>query len=212
MFIARICVQFKPKIMFWNFLCFCKQLFFFSQNQHFLVCTSQSATTKLTVLTVGSYYVFGKKTHFVGETLPKTWNLRISHFSNSLIINSFLCKHMGTIWEHLEGIWRHQRLPGTWYQKVPGTWYQAFSGLERSRRGLFFLKKHVPGFLEHVLSEFCQFSSTWGAQRLPGTWYQAFPGLARSLRTFISFLVVSILGCAQSANLAFNMAARPKGV
>ena len=106
--IARICVHFHPNIKFFGtFYLFANNCF--PQNQHFLVCTSQSATTKLTVFTVGSYYVFGKKAHFVGETLPKTWNLRNLYFSSYLIINSFLCKHMGTI-------------PGTWYL-VPGTRY-----------------------------------------------------------------------------------------
>ena len=67
------------------------------QNQHFLVCFRQSGTIKLTVWTVGSYYNSGKKTHFVGETLPKKSKRRIYHFSSYLIINSFLCKYMAVV-------------------------------------------------------------------------------------------------------------------
>ena len=88
--IACICVRFEPKIMFCNLLCFCKQPFFL--NQHFLVCFRQSGTIKLTVWTVGSYYDFGEKTDFVGETLPKNSQRWIFHFSSYLIINWFLCK------------------------------------------------------------------------------------------------------------------------
>ena len=64
----------------------------FLRNQHFLVCFRQSGTIKLTVWTVGSYYEFGQKTHFVGETLPTKSQRWISHFPSYLIIDLFLCK------------------------------------------------------------------------------------------------------------------------
>jgi hypothetical protein len=131
----------SPKSCFGTFYFFANNCF--SQNQLFLVCTSQSATTKLTVLTVGSYYVFGKKTHFVGETLPKTWNLRISHFSNSLIINSFLCKHMGT-----KRYW------------VPGT--KLFPASSAPAGAFFFWKNTPQDFWNTSFLDFVSFHRFWG--------------------------------------------------
>ena len=64
----------------------------FCKNHRFFTCVGQSATTKLTVWTVGSYHDFGEKTRFLGKTLPNKSQRWISHFSSYFIIDSFLCK------------------------------------------------------------------------------------------------------------------------
>ena len=63
-----------------------------SSNQYFNLCLGQSATTKMSVSTVRPFHVFGQKSDLGHETLPKTSEMWVSHFSNYLIINSFLCK------------------------------------------------------------------------------------------------------------------------
>ena len=63
----------------------------FCKNQHFKTCIEQSATTKMTVWTVGSFHGFDLKTHLLGETLPTKSPRWISHFSSCLVIDLFLC-------------------------------------------------------------------------------------------------------------------------
>ena len=46
----------------------------FCKIHRFFTCVGQSATTKLTVWTVGSYYDFGNKTRFVLNVLKNTTN------------------------------------------------------------------------------------------------------------------------------------------
>ena len=65
---------------------FCLLLYVFL---HFLLCLGQSATGKMTVLTVGSYHDFGEKHDFLGETLLKKESRQISHFPIVCIIDLF---------------------------------------------------------------------------------------------------------------------------
>ena len=52
----------------------------------------QSALTKMTARTMGSFQGLDHKTNLLGETLPNKSPRWILHFSNYLIIDLFICK------------------------------------------------------------------------------------------------------------------------
>ena len=56
----------------------------------------------MTVLTMGSYHVFGEKTDFLGETLLKKESGWVSHFSSFFIIDLF--HHVWDIQTHLSWV------------------------------------------------------------------------------------------------------------
>ena len=89
--VGTICPCFWQVIFFTKHVYFWYTIFVWRQfwKLHFLVCFWRSAGGKMTVLTVGSYHVFGENTDFLGETLLKTKSRRISHFSIVCIIDWF---------------------------------------------------------------------------------------------------------------------------
>ena len=56
---------------------------------HFLVCFWRTAGGKITVLTVGSYHVFGENNDFLGKTLQKHKSGWVYHFFSCFIIDLF---------------------------------------------------------------------------------------------------------------------------
>ena len=60
-------------------------------NCYFLQCLCQSATGKMTALTIGSYHVFCKPTDLLGKTLPNQESGWLYHFPSLCIIDLILC-------------------------------------------------------------------------------------------------------------------------